>query len=149
MKKTGFALLGCGKIARKHVHVIQNYLDNAEIVGFCDVLMDRAKDFSERHSAPAFSCIKDLMDSVGDKTDIVNILTPSGIHAQNVAELVRYGKHLVVEKPIALSLNEADEIISNCDAHNVKIFVVHQNRYNLPILKAREALEKERLGINW
>jgi predicted dehydrogenase len=63
-----------------------------------------------------------------------------------VLELVEYRKPLVVEKPIALRLDEADEILRACDAHRVKIFVVHQNRYNLPVIKAREAMIKGRLG---
>ncbi len=146
MKKTKFALLGCGNIAKKHVHVILNYLDNAEIAGFYDVEVSRAKEFSEKYSAPAFLRIKDMMDAIGDEIDIINILTPSGIHAQNVTEMVEYGKPLVVEKPIALKLEEADEIIRACDAQGVKIFVVHQNRFNQPVMKAREAFKMGRLG---
>jgi predicted dehydrogenase len=144
--KIKFALVGCGKVAKKHVHVIQNYMDNAEIAGFFDLVEERAQLFAERYSAPAFSSIKDMMDAIGDEIDIISILTPSGVHVQNVTELVEYGKPLVIEKPIALRLEEADKIISSCDSHGVKIFVVHQNRYNLPIIKARQALEKGRLG---
>ncbi len=144
--KIRFALIGCGNIAKKHVHVIQSYLDNAEVVGFYDIIADRAKEFSEKYSAPAFSSIKGMMDAIGGDVDIINILTPSGRHARNITELVEYGKPLVVEKPIALKLDEADEIIRVCDAQGVKIFVVHQNRYNLPVVKAREAMIKGRLG---
>ena len=141
-----FALVGCGNIAKKHCHVIQNYLDNSEIVGFCDVKIERARAFGDQYNIPAFSNIEDMMDNIGDQIDIINILTPSGIHAQNVKELAEYGKPLVIEKPIALRLDEADEILRVCDANNVRIFVVHQNRYNLPIVKAREAFEKGRFG---
>jgi predicted dehydrogenase len=63
-----------------------------------------------------------------------------------VLELVEYGRPLVVEKPLALKLDDADRMIEACDAHGVKLFVVHQNRYNLPILKTREALEQGRFG---
>jgi len=141
-----FALVGCGSIAKKHVQVIQNQLEAAEIVGLCDVLYDRAKAYGDKLGIPAFRSIKGMMDEIGQNVDIVNILTPSGIHYENVLELVEYGKPLVVEKPIALRLDEADEILRACDSHNVKVFVVHQNRYNLPIIKAREAFERGRLG---
>src|SRR5207245_11099636 len=77
---------------------------------------------------------------------IVIILPPIGQHASNVFKRVDYVKPLIVEKPIALRLSEADSIIRACDAHGVKIFVVHQNRYNTPIIKAREALEQGRFG---
>jgi len=146
MKKMKFAFIGCGKIAKKHAHAIRNYLDDADIAGFCDKLPERAQEFGNKFKAPAFSDIKEMMSTIGDKIDIISILTPSGTHVQNVAELVEYGKPLVVEKPIALRLDEADEIIRACDTHGVKIFVVHQNRYNLPIIKAREAFEKGRFG---
>ncbi|PKN28949.1 MAG: oxidoreductase [Deltaproteobacteria bacterium HGW-Deltaproteobacteria-21] len=148
MGKTGasFALVGCGSIAKKHVHVIQNILEGSKIAGFCDTVYEKAKGFGERLGVPAFSSIRGMMESIGDEVDIVSVLTPSGVHHQNVLELVEYRKPLVVEKPIALRLVEADEILKACDANHVKIFVVHQNRYNLPVIKAREAMEKGRLG---
>ena len=74
------------------------------------------------------------------------MLTPSGAHCANVLELVEYGRPIVVEKPMALRLEDADRMIEACDAHGVKLFVVHQNRYNPPIVKAREALEQGRFG---
>ncbi len=145
-KTVHFALIGCGNIAKKHVHAIQTYLKNAKIVGLCDKALDRAKAIGSTIGVPAFASVKDMMNEVGDKIDIVSILTPSGIHYENVREMVKYGKPLVVEKPIALRLEEADEILKACDANHVKVFVVHQNRYNKPIIKAREALQKNRLG---
>lgn len=146
MSKVRFALLGCGNIAKKHIHVIKNYLENAEIIGLCDQVYDRAKACGEKIGVPAFNSIKSMMDEIGEDIDIVNVLTPSGVHHENVLELVQYQKPLVVEKPIALRLEQADEILRACDAYRVKIFVVHQNRYNRPVVKAREALEKGRLG---
>ena len=146
MKKWRIALVGCGNIAKKHVHVIENYLDNAELCCFCDTSLEQARKFAGERDLPAFSDTRQMMDKAGDKIDLISILTPSGIHYQNVAELVKYGKPLVVEKPIALQLKEADEILRLCDENNVKIFVVHQNRYNLPVVKAREAFNQGRFG---
>jgi len=144
--KMKFALVGCGNIAKKHAHVITNYLGDSEIVALCDMIPERAQEYSKKFDASAFSSIKEMMDSVGNDIDIINVLTPSGAHFSSIAELVEYGKPIVVEKPIALRLQEADEIIRRCDINGVKIFVVHQNRYNLPIIKAREAFEQGRLG---
>jgi predicted dehydrogenase len=146
MKKVRFALLGCGSIAKKHVHAIQQYLDGAEVTCFCDVVPERAQLFAERHGGKAFSSLQQMFQQEGDSIDVVSILTPSGMHAQNVKEIVKYRKPLVIEKPIALRLEEADEIITACDEYNTKVFVVHQNRYNLPVIKAREALEQGRFG---
>jgi UDP-N-acetyl-2-amino-2-deoxyglucuronate dehydrogenase len=146
MEKKRFAIVGCGSIANKHVHAIQEHIDHAEISAFCDVNFKRAQEFAKRNNAHAFSSIRDMMQSMRRDIDIVNVLTPSGLHTSNVLELVEYKKPLVVEKPIALRLDEADRIIRACDAHGVKIFVVHQNRYNIPIVKAHEALEQGRFG---
>jgi len=146
MKKTKFAIVGCGEIAKKHVHVIQNLMDHAEIVGFCDTAIEKAQKFAGPLNVPAFSNAEEMMDTIGNNVDIINILTPSGNHQKSIMDVVEYGKPIVVEKPIALRLDEADDIIHACDDHNVKIFVVHQNRYNLPIIKAREAMEEGRFG---
>lgn len=146
MNKLRFALIGCGNIARKHAHVLHNSLDEAAIGAFVDLDIGRAREFSEKYGAPAFSSVQELMREMGDHIDVFSVLTPSGAHCPNVLELVEYGRPLVVEKPLALRLDDADRMIEACDEHGVKLFVVHQNRYNLPILKAREALEQGRFG---
>jgi len=86
----------------------------------------------------------DMMRSV--ETDAVVVLTESGYHAKHVTELARYGKHIVVEKPMALTLDDADNMIRACDEAGVKLFVVKQNRFNVPVVKLREALEQGRFG---
>ena len=141
-----FAIVGCGKIAKKHAHVIKNYLEDSKTVAFYDVAPDRAKQFAAEHNAKAYASIPEMFKDMGDQIDVVNILTPSGVHVQNVLELVKYGKPLVVEKPIALKLQDADDIIRACDENGVRIFVVHQNRYNVPIVQAHKALEDGRFG---
>jgi predicted dehydrogenase len=146
MSKVRFALLGCGNIARKHAHALHEYLEEAEIGAFVDLNISRAREFSAKYGAPAFSNIPEMMREVGDHIDVFSVLTPSGTHCGNVLELAEYGKPIVVEKPLALRLEDADRMIESCDLHGVKLFVVHQNRYNLPIVKAREALEQGRFG---
>jgi UDP-N-acetyl-2-amino-2-deoxyglucuronate dehydrogenase len=146
MSKLRFALIGCGSIARKHAHVLHNHLDEAEIAAFVDLDEGRTKEFSEKFGAPGFTSPAEMMRQVGDSVDVISVLTPSGAHCQNVLDLVQYGRPLVVEKPLALRLEDADRMIEACDVHGVKLFVVHQNRYNLPIMKTREALEQGRFG---
>ena len=76
----------------------------------------------------------------------MSVLTPSGYHAENVVALAPYGKHIIVEKPMALKLSDADAMIEACDKNRVKLFVVKQNRFNLPVVKLREALVSGRFG---
>lgn len=146
MSKVRFALVGCGSIARKHAHALHHYLEQAEISAFVDLDLSRARQLSEEYGAPAFSSVREMMKNTGDRVDVFSVLTPSGAHCENVLELVEYGRPVVVEKPMALRLEDADRMIEACDAHGVKLFVVHQNRYNLPIAKAREAMEQGRFG---
>jgi UDP-N-acetyl-2-amino-2-deoxyglucuronate dehydrogenase len=141
-----FGLIGCGNIARKHAHVIHHYLEDAEIGAFVDLDGRRARAFGEKFGAPAFDSVAEMMRQVGDRIDVLSVLTPSGAHCNNVLDIVQYGRPLVVEKPLALKLEDADRMIDACDAQGVKLFVVHQNRYNLPILRAREALQQGRFG---
>jgi UDP-N-acetyl-2-amino-2-deoxyglucuronate dehydrogenase len=145
-KKVRFALLGCGNIANKHAHVLQHTLDEAEIGAFVDVDVSRAQELSSKFGAPAFDSVRTMMREVGDGIDAISVLTPSGSHCANVLDLVQYGRPLIVEKPLALRLEDADRMIEACDVQGVKLFVVHQNRYNPPIAKAREALEQGRFG---
>ena len=146
MENVNFALIGCGNISKKHIQVIQNHLSNAKVVAVCDKVRERAESYSKTYDIPAFTDINTMMEKLGANIDIVSVLTPSGIHYQNVVDLVQYRKPLVVEKPIALRLEEADHILRECDRYGIKIFVVHQNRYNRPIVKAMEALRQGRFG---
>jgi UDP-N-acetyl-2-amino-2-deoxyglucuronate dehydrogenase len=146
MDKLRFALIGCGAIARKHAHALHHYLDGAEIGAFVDLNLSRSREFSEKYGAPAFASVREMMSAVGDQIDVFSVLTPSGAHCPNVLDLVQYRRPIVVEKPMALKLEDADRMIEACDAHGVKLFVVHQNRYNLPVVKAREALAQGRFG---
>jgi predicted dehydrogenase len=146
MSKVRFALVGCGNIARKHAQALHHYLEQAEIGAFVDPDLSRARQFSEKYGAPAYSSIGEMMQAVGGQIDVFSVLTPSGAHCENVLELAEYDRPIVVEKPMALKLEDADRMIEACDIHGVKLFVVHQNRYNPPIVKAREALEQGRFG---
>jgi predicted dehydrogenase len=146
MSKVRFALVGCGNIAKKHAHALHNYIDEAEIGAFVDRDLARAKEFGAKYGAPAYTSIAELMAAEDERIDAFSVLTPSGAHCQNVLELAEYSRPIVVEKPMALRLDDADRMIEACDEHGAKLFVVHQNRYNLPIVKAREALQQGRFG---
>lgn len=142
-----FALMGCGRIARKYGQIFQdNLVQDASLTAVCDIQEDRAKAFGEKYGAPWYTSIQELMAAKGDEVEVVAILTESGLHAQHTIEVSRYGKHIVVEKPMALRLQDADDMIRACDMAGVKLFVVKQNRFNLPVQKLREALEANRFG---
>ena len=143
----GVALLGCGRIAVRHAQLLSSgEIAGAKLVCVCDIDKSRAESFGKKHNVPYFADLDSMMKECGDKIDIISILTPSGCHAQNTLEVAPYKKHIIVEKPMALTLEDADKMIESCDRFGIRLFVVKQNRYNLPVQKLREALEAGRFG---
>lgn len=140
-----FALVGCGRIAKRHSELLGlNQINGARLAAVCDLATQKAEYIAEQISVPAYTDMHKMMQT--EKVDVVVVLTESGNHAKTVVELAEYGKHVVVEKPMALTLDDADSMIKACDNAGVKLFVVKQNRFNIPVLKLREALEKGRFG---
>ncbi len=145
MKTIKFALLGCGRIAKRHSELLGlNQIANAELSAVCDVKVDRASRIGQAMNVPHFTDMHEMMGNAS--IDVVVVLTESGFHAEHVIDLTQYGKHVVVEKPMALSLADADRMILACDRAGVKLFVVKQNRFNIPVVKVREALREGRFG---
>jgi UDP-N-acetyl-2-amino-2-deoxyglucuronate dehydrogenase len=143
----GFALVGCGRIAQRYMDLLgQGQIAGARLVGVCDIKTDRAEAAGHKFAVPHFSEMTTMMEAIGKQVDIVCVLTESGRHAEHVLALAPYGKHILVEKPMALRLADAEEMIKACDSANVRLFVVKQNRYNLPIVKLRRALDQGRFG---
>jgi UDP-N-acetyl-2-amino-2-deoxyglucuronate dehydrogenase len=140
-----FALVGCGRIAKRHSELLGlKQIEGAQLSAVCDIDESKAKAIGERFSVPYYTDMHQMMQ--GESLDAAVVLTESGSHARNVVDLAQYGKHIVVEKPMALTLDDADAMIRACDKAGVKLFVVKQNRFNVPVVKLREAIEQGRFG---
>jgi len=140
-----FALVGCGRIAKRHSELLGNQqIENACLAAVCDIVEAKARAIGEQFGVPWFTDMHTMAREVD--IDAFVVLTESGNHASNVIDLAPYGKHVVVEKPMALTLDDADRMISACDQAGVKLFVVKQNRFNVPVVKLREAMEAGRFG---
>jgi predicted dehydrogenase len=140
-----FGLFGCGRIARRHADLLgTGQIEGGRLAAVCDVVAERAQAYGERYGVPWFTDVSEFLSTAD--VDAVSILTPSGMHAEHTIAVAAAGKHAVVEKPMALRLDDADAMIRACDAAGVKLFVVKQNRFNVPVVKAREALEAGRFG---
>lgn len=143
-EKVRFGIVGCGRVSRKHLEALTT-LENTELVSVCDILPERAKKASEEFGATWHTSIIEMLEK-HPEIDVVSILTPSGDHARHSIEAASYGKHVAVEKPMALTPEDAEAMMAACAEHDKRLFVIKQNRYNLPILKLREALEEGRFG---
>lgn len=140
-----FALLGCGRIAQRHADLLgSGQIAGAQLVAVCDTQRERAEAYGAKYGVPAFDTPDALLAMPG--IDIVSVLTPSGMHPDHTIAVATAGRHVLVEKPMALRLDDADRMIRACDAAGVKLFVVKQNRFNVPVVKAREALDAGRFG---
>jgi UDP-N-acetyl-2-amino-2-deoxyglucuronate dehydrogenase len=140
-----FALVGCGRISVRHSQLLgECIIAGARLVGVCDHKIEKAKVISEKYGIPAFADMHEMMQTV--KPDVAVVLTESGYHARDVIALCQHGAHIMVEKPMALTLDDADAMIKACDAARVRLFVVKQNRFNLPVVKLREAVDGDRFG---
>jgi UDP-N-acetyl-2-amino-2-deoxyglucuronate dehydrogenase len=137
------ALIGCGRISASHVGAIDK-IEGLELAAVADVEVDRARSVAADRRIPAFRTIEELL--AGVEFDVVAICTPSGLHPAHGIAAARAGKHVVTEKPMAISLADADALVQACDAAGVHLFVVKQNRLNPPIQLLRRAVDKGRFG---
>jgi predicted dehydrogenase len=140
-----FVLLGCGRIAKRHADLLgKQQINGAHLLAVCDIQEERARHIGEQFGVAWYTDMHEMMHQ--EAADAVSVLTPSGLHAGHVCALAPYGKHIVVEKPMALRLQDADRMIRACDENQIKLFVIKQNRFNVPIVKLREALTQKRFG---
>lgn len=140
-----FALVGCGRISKRHAELLSTgQVAEASLAAVCDIVPEKAAALGQRVDVPHFGDMHEMMKAI--RPDVVSVLTESGRHADHVIELAQYGSHIVVEKPMALTLPDADRMIRACDAAGVKLFVVKQNRFNVPVVKLREAMDAGRFG---
>lgn len=142
-----FALMGCGRIAQRYAQILANGdVPGGKVVAVCDKREERARSLGEKYSLPYFPDAHEMMRAMGEGIDVIAILTESGLHAEHTIDMSQYGKHIVVEKPMALRTKDADAMIHACDSAGIKLFVVKQNRFNYPVSKLREALTAGRFG---
>lgn len=139
-----FAIVGCGHIAGKHIEAIHR-TENAVLAGLCDTNEARLTQLASIWQAPVFTSLSEMLEQL-PHLDVVCICTPSGLHADLAIEAAAAGKHLVIEKPLALTLEDTDRIMAAVAKYGVKATVVHPNRYRPAIQHLKAALEHEAFG---
>jgi predicted dehydrogenase len=133
-----FAVVGCGHIGRRHIEMIDRNPDT-ELVAVCDIL-----PFS-LPCAPYFPSLDDLLKS-GPAFDVLNICTPNGLHAQMAIRGLQSGRHVVIEKPMALNTKDAGLILSTAEKQGKKVFCVMQNRYSPPSVWIKRLIDSGKMG---
>jgi UDP-N-acetyl-2-amino-2-deoxyglucuronate dehydrogenase len=144
MAKVKFAILGCGRIAFKHLEAIEANADESEIVAVCDTIESKAKEYGEKLGVPFYTSLTEMLKQ--DNIEIVSLCTPSGLHPEHGIEVAKSGRHVLTEKPMGTSYQKARNLIDTCDANDVQLHVVHQNRLNTTIDTLKSAIDKNRFG---
>lgn len=142
-----YALIGCGRISPNHISAAIN--NNLELVAFCDIIPEKTKEkkemFKEKtQNVKEYTDYKQMLND--ENLDLVAIATESGKHAQIAIDCINAGCNVIIEKPVALSIKDADLIIEAAKKNNVKVCACHQNRFNKSIQKIRKSIENGDFG---
>lgn len=142
-KKLGIGIVGCGVISYQHAQSILD-TESAELVAASSRTEKNRKKFSKRFKVPMFSSYDELLER--DDIHAVSICTPSGTHLEFGIQAAEAGKHVIVEKPIEVSVERGQGLIESCERHGVKLAVIYQNRYSEAVLKLKDAVDSGKIG---
>lgn len=143
MTKLGFGIIGTGAISDIHAKAISE-IENAELIGVYDASFERTLKFAEKQNCMAFESLDAMLKD--DKVNIINICTPSGLHAEHSIRAAKAKKNIVIEKPMAITAQQIEQIICACEENNVFTTVVSQLRFTEAIVKTKKAIEDGSLG---
>lgn len=142
-QEIGFGIIGCGLIANWHAGAISR-IAGTRLVAVTDLSEKSRTDFARKYAVEPAESIEKLLDR--PDVDIICICTPSGLHAPLAIQALEAGKHVIVEKPMALSLQEADEVIRASERNQVKMAVISQLRFTPAMIKLKDAVDRGLLG---
>jgi len=137
-----FAILGCGRIAQRHAEHIRNA---GKLVAVCDTDRIKAKVLGEKYDARWFDKMDDMLASCPE-IEVISVCTPNGLHAEHSIEALKAGKHVLCEKPMALSVPDCTAMITAAERANKRLFIVKQNRFNPPVIAVKDLIDKRKLG---
>ena len=138
-----FGIIGCGRIAPRHAQSFQQ-VAASRLVAVADLVESRARHLAQEYGAQAHMDYHELL--ARSDVDAVSVCVPSGLHAQVAIDAMHAGKHVLVEKPIAITLADADRMIEVSERTGRTMGVVLQNRYNHPMQELRKAIDAGKLG---
>ena len=143
-----YALIGCGRIATNHIKaVINNHLEFAAV---CDIVPQKMQDLLAKHglendaSIRRYTDYKEMIEK--EQPELVGIATESGVHAEIALFCIEHNVNVIIEKPMAMNMADADRIIKLSEEKGVKVCACHQNRFNVAVQQMRTALEAGRFG---
>ncbi len=143
--KLRIGIVGCGRVSRTaHYSSLKTHSKYYDFKAVCDIDKERADHWGKENGVNAYYSLTDML--ANEELDIVSICAPNGLHAKLGIQAAEAGLHVIVEKPLAMTLDDADEIIDVCEDQGVKLFVVKQNRYNETNKILKACVDKGRFG---
>lgn len=142
-KKIRFAVVGCGHIGKRHAEMVVRD-PGAELVALCDIRPKEELGI-EAYPVAFFSDMTSLLQS-GLDIDVINICVPNGLHAEMAIQAIESGHHVVIEKPMALQVQDAERVLQTSLKYQKEVFCVMQNRYSPPSVWIKQMIDSGRLG---
>jgi UDP-N-acetyl-2-amino-2-deoxyglucuronate dehydrogenase len=142
MKKYKFALVGCGRIAQRHAQHISRL---GILSAVCDIDRSKAEELGKQYNAEIYYSLEDLLETEKG-TDVISICSPNGLHAEQTIKSLRAGFHVLCEKPMAISVDDAGQMVSESLKANKLLFIVKQNRFNPPVVALKKVIDDGNLG---
>ncbi len=139
----GFGVVGTGMIAGFHAKAI-DAIDGARLVGGFDSVGERAEKYASEYDCQAYTSLDDML--ANPEIDVVTICTPSGAHRDPAVAAAQAGKHVLVEKPLEITLQRCDDIINACQANNVQLGAILPSRFTPANLALKKAIDAGRFG---
>ena len=143
MSTIGFAIVGCGNIAPFHADALES-IPGARLVAVCDKITYNTERLAEKHGATSYTDYTEMLKQ--DDVDVVNICLPSSMHEPFAIQAAKAGKHIMVEKPLDITLEKCDAIISACEKNNVKLSVIFPTRFKESSIIIKKAIKEGRFG---
>lgn len=143
--KLKVGMIGCGKAAERHLKIYMDLSEEIEVVAVSDIDFERAKLFAKELSAKPYKDYREMLKR--EDIDVIDLALPSGMHAPVGKEIIKvFKRHLLLEKPLALTLRSARELVELAEKYQVKLVTIFQNRANLPVIKIKNLLDEGYFG---
>ncbi len=143
-RKIKLALIGLGRVAQTHLDAIDKLSNDLDLVSVCDKSDKKLQEITKKFNAKGYNELSECLNETD--ADVVVLCTPSGFHSNQTIAAAEKGKHVITEKPMATRWKDGIRMLEACEKHDVRLFVIKQNRFNEPLQLLKKAIEENRFG---
>ncbi|GCE07593.1 Gfo/Idh/MocA family protein [Dictyobacter aurantiacus] len=143
MEKLRFGIVGCGVIGPTHAEALQS-LPQAELVAVADVIPEKAQKLADKFHATAYTDLQEMLDR--EQLDVVDVCTPSGMHGEHACQIMRSGRHVIIEKPMEIRKDRIEEILQVQRETGKKVAVISQHRFDEASQQVHQLIQEQALG---